>query len=241
MTRPRARQWTLKPTGLFLSVLIPVLLSGCVYFSKHTIHGACSHDLGSPVRNFCVVAPQVLWRGERPTKADARWLLEQHVGTVVSLQLDDRRAFEAVQLGPDFVHSVSYFHVPGFSPLQVLSPSHLDTHLALFIAIAKAAPKPIYVHCRAGVDRTGILAAAYRVLVEGVTREQAIAEMARYHSPWQHFDAKYIRGLSEERRVQILRKAADWESRLRPTARIECVRGRCSFEPTAEPSSAEHG
>jgi hypothetical protein len=226
-----------KPSRFCLILSIPLVLSGCVYFSKHTIHGACANDIGSPVRNFCVVAPQVLWRGERPTEEDARWLLEHHVGTVVSLQLEDRRAFEAVTLGPDFVHSVSYFHVPGFSPLQVLSPSHLDKHLALFVAIVKAAPKPIYVHCRAGVDRTGVLVAAYRVLVDGVSRDQAIAEMARYHSPWQHFDAKYIRGLSESRREEILREAAEWDARLRPTARIECVRGRCTYEPTAEPSS----
>ena len=241
MTRPRARQRTSISVRLSFSILLSLFLTGCVYFSKHTIRGACSNDLGSPVRNFCVVAPQVLWRGERPTREDAQWLLEHHVGTVVSLQLDDRRAFEAVTLGPDFVDSVEYFHVPGFSPLQVLSPSHLDTHLALFVAIAKAAPKPIYIHCRAGVDRTGVLFAAYRVLIDGVSRDRAIAEMARYHSPWQHLDARYIRGLTEARREEILRKAADWESRLRSTARFECVRGRCTYEPTAEPSSDQHG
>jgi hypothetical protein len=221
--------------------LIAILVSGCVYVSRHTISGACSDDLGSPIHNFCVVAPQMLWRGERPTRMDAQWLLEQHVGTVVSLQLDDRRAFEAVTLGQDFVHTVAYFHVAGFSPLHLLSPEHVDTHLALFVAIAKAAPKPIYVHCRAGVDRTGVLTAAYRVLVDGVSRDQAIAEMARYHSPWQSIDARYIRGLSQERRQQILRKAAAWEARLRPTAQIECVSGRCTYEPTVEPSSKEPG
>ncbi len=224
-----------------LCVLLAALACGCVYISKRTIRGACSNDLGAPIHNFCVVTPQVLWRGERPSAKDARWLLEHGVGSVVSLQLDDRRAFESVAPGQDFVHSVAYFHVPGFSPFQVLSPTHLDTHLALFVAIAKAAPKPIYVHCRAGVDRTGVLVAAYRVLVDGVSRDEARAEMARYHSPWLHFDARYIRGLTLERREEILRKAADWESRLRPTARIECVHGRCQYEPTAEPSSAEHG
>lgn len=211
-----------------------LLLSGCVYISKHTIRGACTYDLGSPIRNFCVVTPNVLWRGERPTKADAQWLVEHRVGTVVSLQLDDRRAFESVTVGNDFTHSVSYFHVPGFSPMQLLRPARLDVHLALFIAIVKSAPKPIYVHCRAGVDRSGVLIAAYRVLVEGMSRDAAVTEMGRFHSPWQHLDARYIRGLSPTRRQKILREAADWESRLRPTAHIDCLQSQCTYVPSAK-------
>jgi len=215
-------------------IFLSLPICGCVYVSRHTIRGACTNDLGSPIRNFCTVTPNVLWRGERPTKADAQWLMEQHVATVVSLQLDDRRAFESVTVGQDFAHSVSYFHVPGFSPFHLLSPARLDVHLALFIAIVKAAPKPIYVHCRAGVDRSGVLIAAYRVLVEGMSREAAVEEMGRFHSPWQHVDARYIRGLSPARRQKILREAADWESRLRPTARIDCLQSHCTYVPSAK-------
>jgi protein tyrosine/serine phosphatase len=214
------------------------LISGCVYISKQTIQGACTNDLNSPIHNFCVVTPNVLWRGPRPTTADAQWLVEHRVGTVVSLQLNDRRAFESVTVGQGLAESVSYFHVSGFSPWQLVSPAHLDVHLALFIAIAKSAPRPIYVHCRAGVDRSGVLIGAYRVLVEGKRRDEAIAEMARFHSPWQRLDARYIRGLSPARRQEILRKAAAWESRLHPTARIDCLESHCTYVPSATPSAA---
>jgi hypothetical protein len=165
--------------------------------------------------------------------------VEHGVGTVVSLQLDDRRAFESVTVGQDLTHSLSYFHVSGFNPFQLLEPSHLDAHLAQFIAIVRSAPKPIYVHCRAGVDRSGVLIAAYRVLVEGMSRDEAVAEMGRFHSPWQRLDAHYIRGLSEGRRQQILRQAADWSYRLHPAARIDCLQGHCTFVPTTEPSSED--
>ncbi len=218
--------WTASRAILGALVL---LLCGCVYFSRHTPPGACANDLGSPIRNFCVVSPGVLWRGERPTRADAQWLLGQRVGTVVSVQLDDRAAFEAAILGPDFSHSLAYFQIPGFSPLQMLSASHIDDHVALFLAIAAQAPKPLYVNCRAGVDRTGVLAAAYQVLIEGVSPEQAIAEMARFHSPWIRIDARYIRGLSEARRAEVMGKLRTWQSQLPTGARFECRRGRCTY------------
>ena len=193
------------------------------------MQGSCSDDQDSPIRNFCVVTPGVLWRGERPTKADAQWLVENRVGSIVSLQLDDRRAFEAVTPGEDLTRSMPYFQVSGFDPFQLLSSSRMDRHVAIFLAIVNEQPKPVYVHCRAGIDRTGVLAAAYRVLVEGATREQAIAEMAHWHSPWFRLDARYIRGLSDARRAEILRKAREWESRLQPNAQIECAHGKCVY------------
>jgi protein tyrosine/serine phosphatase len=218
--------WT--ASRMFLCALL-FLVCGCVYVSRHTLKGACSNDLDSPIRNFCVVTPEVLWRGQRPTQSDATWLLAHRVGTVVSLQLNDRRAFETAALGRDFAHSLPYFQEPSFSPLQMLSPSHIDDHVARFLAIVKDAPKPVYFHCRAGVDRTGVLAAAFRVLIEGASPEQAIAEMARFRSPWIRLDARYIRGLSEARQAEIRGKVSYWESRLRPTAQIECLHGKCTY------------
>ncbi len=224
-----------------LACTLLLALCGCVYVSRHTIRGACTNDLDSPIRNFCVVTPGALWRGPHPNASDAKWLLDHGVGAIVSLQLNDKRAFEDAELGPGFSQSIPYFQVPGFSPLQVLSASHLDDHVALFLAIMKQAPKPIYVHCRAGVDRTGVVAAAYRVIVEGAKREQVIADMARWHSPWYKIDARYIGELTPARAAKILHDAADIETRLRPSATIDCRHGKCAYvrneaDPTVKAS-----
>lgn len=210
-----------------------LLLAGCVYFSKHTVEGACTHDLESPIRNFCVArTAAAIWQGERPNSSDASWLLEHGVGTVVSLDisLDDRHAFEGAS-APQRKLVVDYYHVPDFEPSHLVNWSLLDSHVAHFLAIMAAAPKPVYVHCLDGIDRTNVLIASYRVLVEGVSSEDAIREIERFRSPWLHVDAKYLRSLNA-RRPAILEKASKWESDLKPAATIECSQGRCTYSRT---------
>lgn len=211
-----------------------LLLSGCVYFSKHTVEGACTHDLDSPIRNFCVAETAKIWQGERPSSSDASWLLEHRVGTVVNLEvyLDDRHAFEQAR-APGHELVVEYYHVPDYEPVHLFNWSLLDDHVAHFLAIVAAAPKPVYVHCLDGIDRSNVLIASYRVLVEGVNPEDAIRDIERFNSPWLHVDAKYIRGLNA-RRVAILEKASNWQARLTPGAKIECSHGRCTYSTAGQ-------
>jgi DSP-PTPase phosphatase fused to NAD+ Kinase len=209
---------------------LALLLSGCVYFSRRTLPGACADDLGSPIRNFCVVVPGVLWRSEAPSRSDAQWLAAHGVGSVVSLQLDVRRSFESARLDPRLVHTVTYYRLRDFSALQVLTHRHLDEHVARALAIIREAPKPVLVNCRAGVDRTGIIVAAYRVLIEHVSRQRAIAEMDGFHSPWDRLNARYVRSLSGARAARILRRVRQWESSgVKPSGRFECRDGGCRF------------
>jgi DSP-PTPase phosphatase fused to NAD+ Kinase len=206
---------------------LTMLLAGCVYFSRHTLPGACSDNLGSPIRNFCVVTPGALWRGETPSHADAQWLVDHGVRTVVSLQLDVRPSFESVHPGPGVVRSVTYFRVRDFAATQVLTHRHIDDHVAEVLAIIQEAPKPVLISCRAGVDRTGIIAAAYRVLVDGMSRQRAIKEMEGFHSPWNPLNARYVRGLTGARKARILRNVTQWRSRLQPVGRFDCRAGSC--------------
>jgi DSP-PTPase phosphatase fused to NAD+ Kinase len=216
---------------LWRSVLLSglaLLLCGCVYISRHTLPGACADDLGSPIRNFCVVTPGVLWRAEAPTRSDAQWLIDHDVGTVVSLQLDVRHSFESAHPDPRRVRSVVYYRIADFSALQVVTHRHLDEHVAQVLAIIQKAPKPVFISCRAGVDRTGIIAAAYRVLIQGMSRKKAIAEMDGFHSPWGPLNGRYVRSLSGARKAQLLRAVRNRES-LAPNGRFECRAGECRF------------
>ena len=47
---------------------------------------------------------------------------------------------------------------------------------------------PFLVHCQHGADRTGLVVAMYRIVFQGWTKEDAIAEMVDggfgYHSIW---------------------------------------------------------
>jgi hypothetical protein len=215
--------------------LLTLLLSGCVYFSRHTLPGACAHDLGSPLHNFCVVTPGVLWRGATPGRADAAWLVQHGVKTVVSLQLNMRPAFERARVDPRITHSVTYFRVQDFIAVDVLTHYHLDQHVSYILAIIKEAPKPVFVSCRAGVDRTGIIAAAYRVLVQGKSRKEAIAEMDGFHSPWDPMNARYVRSLSGAHAAKILRDTRGWQGRIKPTGAFECRKGGCRFQMVQPP------
>jgi len=211
------------------SIALTLLLGGCVYFSKHTVQGACARDLGSPIRNFCVASPGILWRGERPTASDAAWLLQHQVGSIVNLELfrDDHRAFEAAP-APNDITVVEYYHVADFEPVHLLNWSLLDDHVAHFLAIVATAQLPVYLHCLDGIDRSSVLIGAYRVLMEGQSAEQALREMGQFRSPWLRVDARYIRSLAVRQR-QILARKAEWQARLRPDARIECAQARCSY------------
>jgi len=149
------------------------------------------------------------------------------VRTVISLQLDVRRSFESARLDSGIVRSVTYYRVRNFAATQVLTHRHLDDHVAEVLAIIQQAPKPVLISCRAGVDRTGVIAAVYRVLVDGMSREEAIKEMDGFHSPWNPLNNRYVRSITGARKARILRNVTRWRSRLRPTGRFECRNGGC--------------
>lgn len=216
--------------------LIVLLLPGCD--SAHQEKPvSCENNLGSSIQNFCQVTPNILWRGAKPDTDGAAWLVEQGVRTIVNLELlhDDKAAFEQVRLGDNGKFELIYYRVRDWEPLPLIAPKLSDNHVAHFLAIMSQAPKPIYVHCRSGQNRTGVMVAAYRVIIEGEDDNDAMAkaieEMEGYQGHWFRADARYIRSLTPERRDKIRQQIEEWIPKLKQEARFVCEGGQCrSYE-----------
>lgn len=86
-------------------------------------------------------------------------------------------------------------------PILTWAPS--DDEIARFLALATdPALRPLAFHCQHGADRTGLLCAVYRVVVQRWPKDEAIAEMTSggfgFHPIWEDL-VERVRELDVER------------------------------------------
>jgi protein tyrosine/serine phosphatase len=137
-----------------------------------------------------------LYRGAQPKPAGLKELPKLGIKTVINLRQSHGADAEAHELG------LACEHIP--MTAFVLK----DADVVRFLQIAgDPNHAPVFVHCRRGADRTGLMTAVYRIAVEGWTKEQAIAEMTRggfrFNHGYQNI-VHYLRDLDVE---QIKRRA----------------------------------
>jgi len=129
--------------------------------------------------NFHQVTPGLL-RGARPSQAGMDDLAALGVRTDLDLErtqsyVDAEQGF-ADNAGVDFASEpMSYIWEP--------SDDFIDEVLSI---MADPAMQPVYVHCKLGNDRTGLVVALYRVEVQGWTPKAAWDEMMAmgFHRIW---------------------------------------------------------
>ena len=78
-----------------------------------------------------------------------------------------------------------------------------DEDVIRFLKIVTNPEKqPIFVHCQHGADRTGTMTAVYRIVIQGWSKDNAIAEMTQgdfgFHTIWQNL-VRYVRELDVEK------------------------------------------
>jgi tyrosine-protein phosphatase SIW14 len=130
------------------------------------------------IDNFGQVSP-ALFRGGQPTSDGYRELKQMGVEVVVSFRHEtgentlERRAVEA--LGMRFVSM----------PWHAWDTPTDDQVGRFFLLLAANRQTKIYIHCQQGRDRTGVMMALYRIVVDRWCADSAVAEMNAYH--YHHF------------------------------------------------------
>lgn len=126
-----------------------------------------------------------LYRGAQPSAEGMRSLERMGVRTVVNLRLthSDRDELHGTRLAYEHIHFAAWH------------PEDEDVEAFLRIA-TDPARRPVFVHCQHGADRTGMMVAIYRMVVQGWSADDAIAEMTGggfgFHPLWSDL-IEYVR------------------------------------------------
>lgn len=112
-------------------------------------------------------------RGGQPVQPGVEWLAEHGVKTEIDLRGDGDLTNQ--WLVPDWHGRVQRVSIP-FEDYKDPTLEQVEQFIAL---VDNPANRPVYVHCKAGVGRTGVMMACWRV-AHGATAEEAIATERRF-------------------------------------------------------------
>ena len=128
-----------------------------------------------------------LWRGGAPDEAGLRALAERGFRTVVNLRSSHSYRAEAEALGLSVVEIPMRADLTCTPPDEAAVRRFLDT-------VTDPANQPVYFHCAQGKDRTGTMAAVYRMEVCGWTPDEALEEMRAFGChDWYRDFLEYVR------------------------------------------------
>ncbi len=108
-----------------------------------------------------------VYRGAQPSLEGYATLKEMGIRTVINLRTSESERSKVEAAG---MRSVEI-------PLSMLSNGNRDKVDRVIAVMADPSNRPVFVHCRLGEDRTGIVIAAYRMKIQGWPLSLAEKEM----------------------------------------------------------------
>ena len=146
------------------------------------------------VRNFARVSP-VLYRGAQPTRAGFLALRDLGVKTIVDLRSvhSDAKRLKGTGLDHYRIRTNQW------------NPETEDVVRALKVILTPE-HQPVFVHCQAGQDRTGLIVAVYQILEGGRSVDEAIKERRAFGAKaiWEE-NEDYLERLRDPKAVSELR------------------------------------
>ncbi len=187
----------------FIAVVVGIALlaGGCAALpagpAQRQLAAPSDHDLNG-VPNFAKISDSV-WRGGQPTAEGFRNLEAAGVKTVINLRHDhdDAPLLAGTHL--------NYIRIPA----RPWNPT--EDQIVQFLRIVEnPANGPVFVHCAQGADRTGYCLAAYRIIVDKWTADDAIREMFAFHynSIWFE-NPRFLRHLNRDLILSQIQRASE--------------------------------
>jgi protein tyrosine phosphatase (PTP) superfamily phosphohydrolase (DUF442 family) len=168
-----------------LALLLPLLfIGGCKSEKPARPETWAQLVPSSALKNWYMLTPDV-YRSEQPTRQGFEEIRKRGIKTIVNLRDKHSDAPLVEGLGFNLVDV----------PMTAWGFSEEDIVKAL--KAIESAPKPVLVHCQYGADRTGVVMAMYRIVVQGWTKKDALAEMTKggygFHWLWHPNIPAFIR------------------------------------------------
>ena len=174
-------------------LLLPVFFQSCVS-SRIVLPINNTQKIQSDnLSNFYKLNDSV-YRSEQPDKSAFLEIQQQGIKSVLNLRNDLSDSISALGLNVDLYRI----------PVRTSKASIEEVIAAL--KIIKTAEKPILIHCKHGADRTGAVIAMYRIIFQGISKEQAINEM-QYGPYGFHGWFKNLIELIENADIEMIRKS----------------------------------
>src|SRR5438105_8164740 len=161
------------------SLSLPRGLAACALFSAASAAALAGSSVNG-VPNFHVVNDQVL-RGGQPTETGFRSLAGMGVKTIVDLTEDDGRSHAEKKFVK--AQGMDYVSIP---MKGMTTPTERQVSSALKVLTDKGAG-PVFVHCKRGADRTGLIIACYRIEHDGWDNRKALSEARDDGMSWFQF------------------------------------------------------
>lgn len=164
----------------FINIFLIFVLSSIVFYTGDSCFTAEGDiydkevSLVREIQNFHVVSPNIM-RGSQPSEEGFKLLKEYcNVKTVLSLR-DNKESNEwekdmVEKLGMEFINI----------PMSGGSEQSIEKIEQCLSIIHNKSNQPIFIHCLAGKDRTGLILAAYRIKYGGWDISDAFREMFFY-------------------------------------------------------------
>ena len=139
-----------------------------------------------------------LYRSAQPNEEGMKNLEKMGIKTTINLRAfhSDKDKLKGTGLLNNAL-SVKTWHIEDEDVIRVLK------------IISKKENSPFLIHCQHGADRTGVMSAMYRIVVQGWSKDEAIKEMVDgnygFHSIWSNIIA-YVKNVDVEKIKQELAK-----------------------------------